>query len=176
MHIIPTTLAASTSGIGALGFNGTSFLIQLITFILAFLVLKRYAFGPIIKVLNERHKVIDEGVKLGEKMKEDEAKLEAEVEKTLHETRAKADDILASAQESARQAIRSAEEQAKAKADNILDAAENRIVQETAQARTKLEKEIVGLVADVSEAIIKEKVDVKKDAELIDSALKEQRA
>ena len=176
MHIIPTTLAASTSGIGALGFKGTSFLIQLITFILAFLVLKRYAFGPIIKVLNERHKVIDEGVKLGEKMKEDEAKLEAEVEKTLHETRTKADDILASAQESARQAIRSAEEQAKAKADNILDAAENRIVQETAQARTKLEKEIVGLVADVSEAIIKEKVDVKKDAELIDSALKEQRA
>ena len=37
-----------------LGVDGKAFVIQLITFVLAYLVLRRYAFGPILKVLRER--------------------------------------------------------------------------------------------------------------------------
>jgi F-type H+-transporting ATPase subunit b len=170
-----TQIAASSSGIGALGFNAKDFLIQLITFILAFLVLRRYAFGPIIKLLNERREVIEEGVRVGEQMKKDEADLEAKVEKTLHETRVKADSILAEAQDNGRQVIKEAEDKAKTKADGIIEAAESRIEQETESARQKLEKELVGLVADATEAVVKEKVDAKKDAQLIERSLKESR-
>lgn len=168
--------AEEASGLGALGVDGQAFVIQLITFVLAFLVLKRFAFKPIIKVMRERREIIDNGVKLGEKMKQEEAKLAAKVDETLHQARQEADSIIATAQESGRDAVREAEEKARAKADGIVKEAESRIVQETARARKRLESEVVGLISDATEAIIDEKVDAKKDAALIERALKERRA
>lgn len=165
--------ADSSSGIGALGIDGKAFVIQLITFILAYLVLRRYAFGPILKVLRQRRETIENGVKLGEQMKQEQADMEAKVEKALHEARAKADEIIAGAQETGRQTVHEAEEKARDKAAGIVSAAEERVKQDVAQARRALEKELVGLVADATEAIIDEKVDAKKDAQLIERAIKQ---
>lgn len=167
-----TFFGESSSGLGALGVDGKAFVVQLITFVLAYLVLRRYAFAPILKVLQERRETIESGVALGEEMKKERAKLEDKVAQTIQETRQEADAIIASAQDSARQAIRDAEEKARAKAEGILAAAEDRIVQDTARARNQLEKELVNLISDATEAIIEEKVDAKKDAALIERALK----
>lgn len=176
LQYLTTFGAESSSGIGALGLNGSALLVQLITFGLAYWVLRRYAFGPILKVMRERREIIESGVSLGEQMKKERAELEKQVEKALHEARREADGIIASAEETARAAIREAEDKAKEKAAGILKDAESRIEQDTARARQQLEKELVGLVADATEAIIGEKVDAKKDAQLIERALKEQRA
>ena len=173
---IVTQFGDSTSGIGALGFDSKAFLIQLITFILAYLVLRRWAFGPIIKVLRERRETIENGVKLGDQLKQEEAALEAKVEKTLQETRQKADGIIADAQDNGRQRVKEAEDKAREKAAGVAAEAESRIAQDTARARKSLEKELVGLVSDATEAVVEEKIDAKKDAALIDRALKGKRA
>jgi F-type H+-transporting ATPase subunit b len=167
-----TTFGESSSGLGALGVDGKAFVIQLITFVLAFWVLKRYAFTPIAKVLNERRETIENGVKLGEEMQKERAKLDAQVEKALHEARQEADGIIAGAQDTAKQTIRESEDKAREKAAGIIDAADARIEQDTARARKALQKELVGLISDATEAIIEEKVDAKKDAQLIERALK----
>lgn len=171
-----TNFAAETSGIGALGIDGKAFVIQLITFLLAFVILKKYAFTPMGKILNERRETIESGVKLGEEMKQENEKLEAKVAEILQQTRVEADGIISGAQDAARQTIREAEDKAREKAAGILKEADSRIDQDTARARKQLEKELVGLVSDATEAIIGEKVDAKKDAQLIERALKEQRA
>ena len=171
-----TNFAAETSGIGALGIDGKAFVIQLITFLLAFVILKKYAFTPMGKILNERRETIESGVKLGEEMKIENEKLEAKVAEILQQTRVEADGIISGAQDAARQTIREAEDKAREKAAGILKEADSRIDQDTARARKQLEKELVGLVSDATEAIIGEKVDAKKDAQLIERALKEQRA
>lgn len=178
MHILVTNFAETSeaSGIGALGVDGKAFIIQLVTFVLAFWVLKRYAFGPIMKVLNERRELIESGVRLGEEMKKERTTLEAQISEKLADARAEADAILVSAHEDAREVVREAEDKANAKADNILSDAKNRISQETARARQNLEKEMVSLVSEATEAIIGEKVDAKKDAALVDRALKGQKA
>jgi len=59
----------SSSGLGALGISGQAFLIQLVTFLLAFLVLRQWAFKPIVRLLRERRETIDRGVHLGNKCK-----------------------------------------------------------------------------------------------------------
>ena len=66
-----------------------------------------------------------------------------------------------------------AEGKAKEKADGIVAEAKERTTQDVARARKKLEGELVGLISDATEAIIDEKVDAKKDAALIDKALKD---
>jgi F-type H+-transporting ATPase subunit b len=166
---------SESSGIGALGVDGKAFVIQLITFVLAFLVLKKWAFKPIMKVLDERRRVIESGVTLGEEMKKERAVLEQKVAEQLTEARQQADGIVATARDNAREVVREAEDKAKTKADNILVDAKNRIDQETARARKNLEKEMVSLVSEATEAIIGEKVDAKKDASLVERALKGQK-
>jgi F-type H+-transporting ATPase subunit b len=173
-YTLLTQFGESSSGIGALGVDPRAFVIQLITFILAFLVLRRYAFSPILRVLAERRETIEKGVKLGEQMQREQAELEEKVERMLHNARQEADSIISNAQDAGRQAIREAEEKAREKAEGILTEAEARIEQETQRARKALEKELVGLVADATEAILGEKIDTQKDAQLIDRALKEQ--
>ena len=168
--------ASSESGIGALGVDGKAFIIQLVTFVLAFLVLKRYAFGPIVKIMDQRRKTIEDGVNLGEQMKKDQAALEAKTADELAKARAEADGIIAAANETSRQAVREAEDKARDKAAGILDAADQRIAAETQRARKQLESELVTLISEATETIIGEKVDAQKDAQLIDRALKEQRA
>jgi F-type H+-transporting ATPase subunit b len=176
-QVLITKFAAdNSSGLGALGVDGKAFIIQLITFVLAFLVLRRYAFSPILKVLNERRQTIESGVKLGEEMQRERAKLDDQVADELHKARVEADSIISSAQDAGRQAVRDAEEKARQKVSGILAEADSRITQDTARARKQLEKELVNLVSEATEAIIEEKIDAKKDAALIERALKESKA
>jgi F-type H+-transporting ATPase subunit b len=170
-----TQFGDSSSGIGALGINGQALLIQLVTFVLAFLVLRRFAFQPILKVLRERRDIIEKGVSLGEEMQKERAALEQKVTAELHAARKQADGIVAEAQDTARATVREAEDKARGKAEGIVKDAEMRAAQEVKRARKLLESELVGLISDATEAIIDEKVDAKKDAALIDKALAGQR-
>jgi F-type H+-transporting ATPase subunit b len=172
VSVLVTQLADSTSGIGSLGINGKALIIQLITFVLAFLVLQHWAFKPLLRIMAERRKTIDSGVSLGEQMKKEKAELEAKVDEILHKARLDADKILADAHDGGRQAIAEAESAAKAKAEAVLAAADERIKQDTQVARKRLEKDLAGLVSEATEAIIHEKVDLKKDGALIERALK----
>lgn len=176
MNMIFTHFADSESGIGALGINGGAFLVQLLTFLVAFLILRKFAFRPILKVLRERRELIESGVKLGEEMQKKQAELEEKVATTLHEARAKADEVLATAHDQARSTVQAAEDKARDKASGMLAEAEERIAQDTKLARAKLEGELVGLISEATEAIIEEKVDAQKDAALIGKALKREKA
>lgn len=171
-----TQFADSTSGLGSLGIDGKALIIQVVTFLIAFWVLKKWAFGPIIRLMDERRQTIEQGVSLGEQMKKDAAALEAKVADELAKARRAADGIIAEAEETSKQTVRAAEDKARDKAAGVLKEAEERIATETQRARKKLEGELVGLISDATEAIIGEKVDAKKDAELIDRALKGQKA
>lgn len=171
-----TQFGESSSGIGALGVDGKAFIIQLVSFVLAFLVLKKWAFGPIIKMMNERRETIEKGVKLGEAMQKEKAEFEAKVAKALADARKEADGIVGGAHSQAREAIREAEEKAREKAEVIIAEAQERINQDTKRARARLEKELVGLIAETTEVVVGEKMDAAKDTALIDKALKEQNA
>lgn len=175
--MIPILFASteeSASGIGALGVSPQAFIVQLITFTLVFLLLKKFAFAPIVRLLEERRKVIDNGVKMGQKLEKERAKLDAEVVKAMRDARTEADKIISNGQKEAREIIRDAEKAGARKVETMLSDAEARINEEKEQSKRKLEKEIVGMVSDATEAIVEEKVDAKKDAKLIDKALKGQ--
>jgi len=167
-----TAEAAESSPLASLGVDLKSLIFQLITFILIFLILKRFAFKPISKVLQERRKVIDDGVRMGLRMEKEKAKLDEDVKNTMKEARQEADKIIATAHKEAREVVRDAEKSAQRKADSMLTDAQERIEEEKRQAKKKLEKEIVGLVSEATETIVHEKVDSKKDAQLIDEAIK----
>ncbi len=169
-----TNFASSSSGLGALGVSSSAFVIQLITFILGYLVLKKWAFKPIIKMLDERRQKIEQGVTLGDQLLKKEKDLEEKVSHELHNARIKADKIISDAEESAKNLVKKAEDDAVLKAENVLKEAKEKINSEAALMKQKLESDILTLIGDTSSAILKKKLDSSEDKILIEKTLKEQ--
>jgi len=171
--VIPIPTIGEASGPAALGLDGQAFVIQLVTFLIVFLVLRKWAFKPIIKMLDARRQLIESGVELGEKMRAETAKTEERAAQTLHAARLQADQVLADAAAEAKKKIAGAEAVAQKQAAGIIQQANDQISQAVVRERKRLERELVDLVSDVSQAVIGEKVDAKKDAQLVAQALQE---
>ena len=170
--IAATEEAESIGGAEALGLSFSAFLIQLITFVIVFLILNRFAFKPIVKKLEERRQVIEDGVKMGLELEKERKELDAEVVKITRDARHEADKIIATGHKEARSVMSDSEKATARKVETMITDAEARIEEESEQARLGLEKDIVGLISEATEALVGEKVDTKKDAELIDKILK----
>lgn len=164
--------AEQAEGIAALGIDPKAFIIQFITWILVFVVLVRFVFKPIVRVLQQRQDALDEGMRLTTEMVAEKDKLEAEVAKTMKKARKEADEILNKTHEQASQIIKDAEEAAQAKVDAMIADAHNKIADETTKARRKLEKEVLELVVEATEIVTSEKIDPQKDATLLERALR----
>jgi F-type H+-transporting ATPase subunit b len=165
--------AAEDSPLAALGVDGRSLVFQLITFLFVFLVLQRFAFKPITRMLAERRRTIDEGVRAGQEFAKERARMEKEHQEVVKTAHHEADQIVANAHKEARDIVRDAEKTAVRKAEALLSDAEVKIGEESARAKKALEKDIVGLISEATEALVGEKVDARKDAALIDKILKD---
>ena len=167
-----TNFADQSSGIGALGVNLQALIIQLVTFLIVLWVLERFAFKPILKVLNDRRELIEAGVKLGAEMQKKNDELISKTDELLHKAQKDADKIISDSKDEAKSIVAESEESAKNKADAILDDANRTIDQNTQRAKKKLEKDLVGLISEATEAIVGEKINPEKDSQILDKILK----
>jgi F-type H+-transporting ATPase subunit b len=155
-----------------LGLSLSAFIIQLITFIFVFIVLKKFAFKPIVKLLEKRRQTIEDGITLGEKMEQEKAKLEETTNLVIRDARLEADKIIGIAHKESREIIRAAEHDAKGRVESIMKEANVKIEEDTERARRVLEKDLVGLVSEATEAVVNEKVTSQKDTDIVKEALK----
>lgn len=158
-------------GIAALGVDGKALVLQIITFIVVFVLLKKFALDKIVQTLEERRKTIDAGVELGREMAQEKERLDEEVEKVLKKARIEADKIIAAGHVEVGTLLKEAEEVAARRTDGLLKDAHARIDDDISKARKALEKEMLQLVAEATEAIIGEKLDSDKDNALIEKTL-----
>lgn len=163
----------TSEGIGALGLSLPAIIASAITFLVLFLVVKKYALSGIVANLEKRENDINRGLHLTAEMDKKAAELEATVEKTLKAARADADAILSEAKTETGKMIQEAEERANHKADEILRAAEGKIENDIATARAGLKTEMAGLITEATEAILNQKLDEKSDRKLVEDYLKE---
>jgi len=175
-HLLVKVLAATEGeaaegGVAVLGVNLTSFLLQLATFLLVFFILKKYAFGPILKALEERRKTIEESLKTAAKLEKQQAELAAKTERTLKQARQDAEAVINKAHTEAGSIVQAAEDRASAKSDQIIKDARLQINEEVKSAKHTLKRETMALVVEATESILEEKLDSRKDHQLIERAL-----
>ncbi len=164
------------SGIAVLGIDVKVILLQAGTFLLLFLIIKKFALKNIVSTLEQRRQTIDKGVELGLEMEKKKAEFDEELKKLHIAARSSADEIIANANKEAGDIIKAGESSAASKVDQMLKDAEARIEREMSKARADLKHEMLGLVAEATEVIIEEKLDAKKDESLIGRALAKVRA
>ncbi|MBC7746886.1 F0F1 ATP synthase subunit B [Pedobacter sp.] len=176
LHILASeTPAAQQDLLSALGINWQLLTIQIVSFLILLFVLKKLVYPSLLKALDERQASIEASAKAAKKAQVAAEKAEEATEEQLDEAKKAAADILAIAQKEAVVLLDEAETRASKKADHLIAQAEARLATDVAEARELLRTEVMGLVARATEVVIKEKLDPKKDAALIERALKESR-
>lgn len=170
------TAAEEKTGFALLGIDPKAIILQAGTFLILFLLIKKFALKGIVETLEQRRKTIDKGVELGVAMEKKKGQFDEELKQLHHEAREQADLIIAGANKEASDIIKAGEASATKKVDQMLKDAQARIDREMNKARQDLRKEMLGLVAEATEVIIDEKLDAKKDASLIERALTRMRA
>lgn len=171
ISVISVVGQTQDSALGALGLNVQSFLFQLITFLLLLLILRRYAYPPIVKTLEERRKAVEQSIDQAKEAAERLEKAEEQIEKMLVEARGEAEELVAAGHREAAKMVEEAETKAAVRAEHIVKEAHAQMEHEFNQARDALRHETAKLVAEATGFIVKEKVDARKNADLIHTAL-----
>lgn len=131
------------------------FVWMLIIFTVLLFVLRKFAWKPIIKMLNEREQNIEGAIAQAEKVKAEMAQLQNENEALLAKAREERSQMLKEARETKDKIINEAKEQAKAEASKIISDAQLAINAQKMAAITDVKNEVGRLVIEVSEKILK---------------------
>lgn len=150
-----------------LGINWKLFAAQAVNFLILLWVLKRYAYKPMLEFLEQRSERIEKGLKDAEAAQAKLASMEVQEKETFAKAHAEARTIVALAEETAkkRDALHLAETEAKTK--RFVEDARVKIEEEKQKIMAEAKAEIADVVLLSVEKILREKIDTKKDEEII---------
>ena len=157
--------------LSSLGINAKLLIAQIINFLILLFVLYKFAYGPVLKMLDERTKKIEKGMKDAEasgKKLEEIAGREAGI---LDEAKAQAKEIVKRSEDAAVLQAENIVIAAKEQTEKMIETATRQIEQEKAKILSEAKSEIASLVMAATEKIIDEKLDSNKDRELIEKSL-----
>ena len=139
---------------------------QTLLFVALLLLLKKFAWKPILDAVNERETSIKDSLSAAEKARDDMEAVQADNKRILKEARAERDALLAEAKTASVQIVNQAKEDAKAAADKITAQAQETIQNEKIAAINELKGQVASLSIDIAEKVLQ--------TELKDKATQEQ--
>ena len=137
----------------------------LLAFVIVFLILKKYAWKPILGSLNEREKNINDSIQSAEKIKAEMANLKSENETLLAQAREERAIMMREAKETRDKIITEAKEQARQETNKIVADAQSTINQQKMAAITDLKNQVGNLVLEVSEKVLRRELSSKDEQE-----------
>lgn len=147
---------------------------MIIGFSIAFFILAKYAWKPIVKALGERDNSIANALKDAEKARNEVAKLQTESEKILSEAKSESDKIIQEARELKDSVLNEANDLAKKQAQKMIEEARIAIKNEQASAVHEIKKQVSELSVAISEKILMQELsDPEKQQKLIAKSLSE---
>lgn len=142
-------------------------------FLIAFFILKKYAWKPILKLLDDRRQAIaDEFSGIEAKKQEAEALLleyETRLKKIEDEARAKLNEAVAEGQKIAAEIKADAQQEAR----GIISRAKSELERDVQKARAQLKQDLVGMTLGATERLLRERLDEKANRKLIERFLDE---
>ena len=131
---------------------------MVVSFGIIFFLLKKFAWKPILNMLQERDDSIQDALDSAKKAKEEMANLQADNERILNEAKTERDALLKEAREVKESIIAEAKTKASEEADRLLASARENIQNEKMAAVTELKNQVAKLSIEVAEKILKEQL------------------
>jgi len=145
----------------------------LLSFLIVFFILKKFAWKQIIDGLNERESNIANSIASAEKVKAEMAQLKSENESLLQSAREERTNMLKEAKEIKDKMINDAKDEAKVQATKIINDANSAIQQQKMAALTDIKNQVGKMVVEVSEKILRRELSDKAQQEIYISKLAE---
>lgn len=144
------------------------FVWTLLAFIIVFLILKAFAWKPILNMLSERETGIANSIATAERAKSEMAQMQSENQRLLQEAREERSKMLKEAKETKDRIINEAKEQAKIEANKILEDARIQIENKKNAAIVDVKNEIGNMAVAVAEKMLRKELEpAQKQADYI---------
>ena len=144
----------------------------LVSFTILYLILRKFAWGPILGAVKEREESIKAALDAADNAKKEMENLKADNEKILNEAKIERETMLKEAREMKSKLISDAEDEAKIKAKKMVEAAKTAIQNEKNSAMNELKNTVVDLSVGIAEKLISEELaDKDKQLKMIEEIL-----
>ncbi len=147
---------------------------MIVTFLIILFILKKFAWKPILKMIQEREQGIEKALKSADDAMDTMRELKSSNEKILAEARVEKEAMLKDARDTKDAIINEAKVKAKQEADKLVAQARETINTEKLAAIAELKAQVATLSIDIAEKILKEHLSSdEKQKTLVNNLVKE---
>ena len=150
------------------------FVWQTLLFLALLLLLKKFAWKPILNAVNDREEGIKNALAEADKARQEMQNINADNQRILKEARSERDGMLKEAREIKNKLIEEAKDEAKIQANKLIEQAKTSIQSEKLAAITDLKNQVAELSINIAEKVMKDELSNKdKQLKLVEQMLKE---
>ena len=151
----------------SLGFEFPKFLWQVVNFLILLFLLKKFAYKPILDMLDERKKSIEDAINNAETAKNEAEKMRKEYETRLAEAKQEAQEIMAKATKLGEEMKREIVENAQSEATKAIQKAQEEINREKDLAIAALRDEVAVLAVMAAGQVLGKAISVEDHEKLV---------
>jgi F-type H+-transporting ATPase subunit b len=143
----------------------------IVAFVITLVVLKRYAFGPIQKLIDQRRDAIRSAIDSADEARDEARRLLEEHRKLIADARGDAESILAEARKTREAMEQRMREETEAERQRRLEETRREIAAETSRALEQIRSEVADLTLEAVSRVVGRTLDAKSDRKLIEDAI-----
>jgi F-type H+-transporting ATPase subunit b len=145
----------------------------LVVFLIAFLILRRYAFGPLAELIEKRRTIVRENLEASERSRDEAQELLEEYKQQLAQARREAGEIVERARSTGAELERQMRDEATAQRERDIAAAKAAIAAETRQAIDQIKNQVADLTLLATEKVVGRALGEAEGRRLVEEALAE---
>lgn len=159
------------AALGGLRFGDMA--VMLIFFLILLVLLRKFAWGPLMGVMEEREKYVANEIEVAEKNRKEAEEASAEANKQLNQTREEAQKIIEEARQTAVEQEQNIVAVARQEATRLKEAAQADIENEKEKALQALQDKVGSLSVLIASKVIEKEISAQDQEELINEFIKE---
>ena len=157
---------------GQFGLNGQMFTAQLINFLLVLIVLWRFAYRPIVRMLDEREEKIEKSVKQADEIEKRVSEIEKERDEVMNTARREAQEIADKAHKQGEERREEIIGAAKREVERVIVKGKEQLVAEKEAMMRELKKEIIDIAMKAATRSAEDQIDESKSKSLAEEAVR----
>lgn len=152
---------------------GWTLVVQVLSFLLLVYILRRYAWNPLMHMMEERRNFIESNIAQAEKERQQAEQIKREYQEEMRKARQEAQEVIAKATKLSEQRVTEILAGAHEEAEKIKKSALADIDRERDLAVAQVKAQVADLSVSVAEKIIRNTLDVKGQEQLIEQFIQE---
>lgn len=151
----------------------SQFITNILAFLLLLAILKKFAWGSLLKLIDERRAKIASEFEGIERAKQELAKIKQDYQEHLAKIEEEARGRIQQAVNEGRRVAAEIEEEARAHSRETLEKTKEAVALEVAKARVELKEQVVDLAIQATHKILQQNLDEETDRRMIEAFIKE---